>query len=136
MRHRLSSTFVDDVLTWDQVVLISSLIAGYDINFSRWIQAGISKRAFRELNTILFPCLVQRLYDMAGVLFILEVDHGVKANHMANIRLIKDNAKPIVLYRAQPLTSSGVTHFERPFVSVELVNRLYRVEVLIQVASG
>lgn len=36
-RHRLSPTFEDNALTWDRVVLVASLIVGYDIDFTRLI---------------------------------------------------------------------------------------------------
>lgn len=58
MRHRLSHISVDNVLTWDQAVLISSLTNGYDIIFARWIQDDIHEWAFREFIAIPLPYLV------------------------------------------------------------------------------
>lgn len=65
----------DNVLKWNKDVLISKIIVFYDIDFSRWIQAEIHERAFREFTDILFLCVIQILYDEAGVPSIPEVDY-------------------------------------------------------------
>lgn len=55
VKHRLTQTSIDNVFTWDQVVLIVSLIDGYDNDFFWWIRDKIQKRKFYEFITIYFP---------------------------------------------------------------------------------
>lgn len=55
---------------------------------------------------------------------IPEVEHRVKATHMDNIGLIKDDANSLMLHGSQLSISSGMTHFDRPFIFVDHVNRM------------
>lgn len=91
VRRYLCLTSMDNVLTLDRAVLIASFIASYDIKFSRWIWAEIRKGALRELTTLSFSCLGQRLYYVVGVTPITYIDQRVDVTHMENICIIKHN---------------------------------------------
>lgn len=59
VKHHLSMMSVYQILTWDREMLISNFIDGYDIDFARWIQTAIHKRAFNEFTALPFPCLIE-----------------------------------------------------------------------------
>lgn len=61
---------MENILTLDRTMLIASLIAGYDINFFRWICIEIYEREFSDFTALPFPCFMQHLCDAAGVLLI------------------------------------------------------------------
>lgn len=48
-------------------MLIASMMVRYDIDFVAIIQCEIYDRAFGVSTTLLFPYLVQQLYDEASV---------------------------------------------------------------------
>lgn len=120
VRQHLSPTSTENMLTCDRVELIASLIAGYDIDFPRWIRA---EKAFYEFITLPFPCLVQRLCDAAGVPTTLDVDRRFKATSMVNIGFVMNASNPIMIQKAQSFTSSGAVYFEGPFISAKQVER-------------
>lgn len=66
--HCLSPISTNNMLTWDRVILIISLIVGLDIDFARWIQAEIHERAFQKFTILLFPSLVQTLCYAIGTI--------------------------------------------------------------------
>lgn len=58
VRNHLSLTSMDNMFTWARVVLLSILIAAYDIDFARWIRDETHYREFCEFTIVLFPYLV------------------------------------------------------------------------------
>lgn len=64
---------MDNILMPYQLVLISSIIAGYNINFIHYIVEKIHERALRRLASIPFPCLVYLLCIDAGAEIIPNV---------------------------------------------------------------
>lgn len=52
---QLCPTIADNLLTWDGVVLIVSLMAEYDIDFAAIIRYKLHERSFGELSVLLFP---------------------------------------------------------------------------------
>ncbi|KAF3666468.1 hypothetical protein FXO37_10536 [Capsicum annuum] len=58
VRYVLYSTSADNLLTWDGVALIASLMASYDIDFVSILRYEIHERDFSEMTTLPFPCLV------------------------------------------------------------------------------
>lgn len=68
--YRLCPTAAKNLMTWDGAALITSLVAGYDIDFATIIRYQLHEQAFAEPTILPFPCLVQQLCDEAGVLEI------------------------------------------------------------------
>lgn len=54
---------------------------------------------------------------------IPEVGQKIEVTHQTYISFIKDIANSILPYRAHPLSSSGMAHYNRPSILVNLVNR-------------
>ena len=73
VRHCLSPTAADNIVTWDRAVLIAAMIAGYEVDFAWLLQAVMHERAFKVTTTYPFP-----VYD----LFPLQVR---RCTHMARI---------------------------------------------------
>ncbi|KAF3636801.1 hypothetical protein FXO37_25265 [Capsicum annuum] len=84
---------------------IDCLMVGYNIDFTAIIRYEIHERAFGELTTLPFPCLVQQLYNEAGVPKVLGVNLRVKAMGVSQTSLIKDSTNLILAQRnCRPLT--------------------------------
>lgn len=81
MRHRFSAIAVDNVLTWDQVVLTANLIASYGINFARWTQKDIYEKMSYEFTTL--PLLGTKICNMKRVTKIPKVHHRIEATSIA-----------------------------------------------------
>lgn len=60
-------TKVDNALILDQVVLVSIIIAGYDIVFTKWIQQEIHERFFQDITINTLPCMIYSLCNVAGI---------------------------------------------------------------------
>lgn len=54
---------------------------------------------------------------------ILDVDYRVEVTRMEDINIIKDVSTSIMIYQAQLPTLLGTTHFERPFILTEPIER-------------
>uniref|UniRef100_M1DKC2 Integrase core domain containing protein n=1 Tax=Solanum tuberosum TaxID=4113 RepID=M1DKC2_SOLTU len=61
VRNRVSPTKADNQLTWDRAVMVTALVAGVEIDFSRMLLAEIHERAFKTSTTYPFPCLIFQL---------------------------------------------------------------------------
>lgn len=61
VRFCIWSTQADNTLTQIRVMLVASIMVGYDIDFTHCIVAEIHKRAFRRSTTTLFPYLIHML---------------------------------------------------------------------------
>uniref|UniRef100_M1DW71 Integrase core domain containing protein n=1 Tax=Solanum tuberosum TaxID=4113 RepID=M1DW71_SOLTU len=57
VRNRLSQTQADNVVTWDQVLMIATILAGLEIDFARILIEEIHEKAFKTTTTLPFPFL-------------------------------------------------------------------------------
>ena len=67
VRHNLSLANDVNVLTWDKVVFVSSLVTELDIYFSKVLIMVIHERDFKTYTTYPFSCLILQLYKDAEV---------------------------------------------------------------------
>ena len=67
VRHCLSPTVADNIVTWDRVVLIAAMIAGFEVDFAWLLQAVMHERDFKVTTTYPFPCMIFALCRTAGV---------------------------------------------------------------------
>lgn len=56
--HCLYLTVADNILMWDRAVLVASLVARFDIHFSRLLLAFFHARSFKALTTYPFLSLI------------------------------------------------------------------------------
>lgn len=99
----MSPTQADNVVSWDRVVMIASVLVGLEIDFAPILITEIHERAFRITTTVPFPCLIFQLCRDAFV----SVWHCVKlidATKTMDIGLIRDD-----VYLAAPLREPPVT---------------------------
>lgn len=97
--YRLCLAAADNVQTWDRVALIASMMARYDIDFAAIIRRGLLKRAFSGTATLPFLCIIQRLYNEAGVPEIPEVNERVHMMAITQTGKIKDLTYPYLSKR-------------------------------------
>ena len=55
VRHCLSPTAADNIVTWDLAVLMEAMIAGFEVDFSWLLQAVMHERDFKVTTTYSFP---------------------------------------------------------------------------------
>ena len=67
VRHCLSPTAADNVVTWDRAVLMAAMIAGFEVEFAWLLQAVMHERAFKVTTTYPFPCMICSLCWSIGV---------------------------------------------------------------------
>lgn len=123
VQHRLYPTIADNTLTLDRAILVSRILVGYYINFAQWMQDDIHERDFLKITSILFPCLIQRLCDVARVPVLPEIDHCIKLTQVAVIGFIRDDANLVTQKKTQHSTSYRALLFKRPLDSSEQVER-------------
>ena len=63
VRHFLSPTAADNIVTWDRAVLI----AGFEVDLAWLVQAVMHERAFKVTTIYPFPCMIFSLCRSAGV---------------------------------------------------------------------
>ena len=56
--HYLSSTAVDNIVTWNRAVLMAAMIGGFEVDFTWLLQAVMHERAFKVTTTYPFPCMI------------------------------------------------------------------------------
>uniref|UniRef100_M1DUI5 Integrase core domain containing protein n=1 Tax=Solanum tuberosum TaxID=4113 RepID=M1DUI5_SOLTU len=95
---RLSPTQVDNVISWDRVVMLATLVAGLAIGFARILIALIHERAFKTTTTLPFPCLIFHICRAAGVP-IWHSDNLIEATKTVDIGLIKDDTNLAAAWR-------------------------------------
>lgn len=54
VRHRLSLTAFDNILTWDRVVLVATIVSGFEIDFARSLISVIYMRDLKSSTTYPF----------------------------------------------------------------------------------
>ena len=67
VRHYLSHTAADNIVTWDRAVLMEAMIAGFEVDLARLLQAVMHEWTFKATTTYPFPCMVYALCRLAGV---------------------------------------------------------------------
>ena len=67
VRHCLSPTAADNIVTWDRAVLMTAMITGFEVDFSWLLQAVMHERAFKVTTIYPFPCIIFALWRTAGV---------------------------------------------------------------------
>ena len=55
VRHCLSPTGANNIVTWDRAVLMATMIAGFEVDFVWLLQVVMNERAFKV--TITYPFL-------------------------------------------------------------------------------
>ena len=65
--HCLSPTAADNIVTWDRAVLMASMIAGFEVDFTWPLQAVMHDRAFNVATTYPFLCMIFALCRSASV---------------------------------------------------------------------
>ena len=51
VRHCLSPTTVENIVTWDHAVLMAAMVAGFQVDFVLLLQVVIHERAFKSTTT-------------------------------------------------------------------------------------
>ena len=67
VRHCLSPTAADNIVTWDRAVLIEAMIAGFEVDFAWLLQVAMHERALKVITTYPFSCMIFSLCRTAGV---------------------------------------------------------------------
>ena len=58
VRHCLSPTTADNIVTWDRAVLMAAMIAGFEVDFAWLLQVVMHERDFKVITTYPFPCMI------------------------------------------------------------------------------
>ena len=94
VRHCLSLTAADNIVTWDRAILMEVMIAGFEVDFVWLLQAVMHERDFKVTNTYPFSCMIFSLYRSARVpirhIYQLKTPLGT-----VDISLIKDKANEL-----------------------------------------
>uniref|UniRef100_M1D9L6 Integrase core domain containing protein n=1 Tax=Solanum tuberosum TaxID=4113 RepID=M1D9L6_SOLTU len=83
--------WADNVVTWDRVVMLATIMAGLEIDFSHILIAEIHERSFKTTTTLPFPCLIFHFCREASVP-IWHCDRLLKATKTLDIGFIRDDA--------------------------------------------
>ena len=94
VRHYLSPTTADNIVTWDRAVLMAVMIAGFEVDFAWFLQAVMHERAFKVTTTYPSPCMIFSLCRSAGVP-IMRIDYLKTPLGIVNIGLIRDEANEL-----------------------------------------
>ena len=66
VRHCLSSTAADNIVTWDRAVLMAAMIVVFEVDFAWLLKAVMHERDFKVTTTYPFPCMILSLCRSAG----------------------------------------------------------------------
>ena len=94
VRHCLSPTVADNIVTWDRAVLIAAMIDGFEVDFAWLLQAVMHERAFKVTTTYPFPCMIFALCRTAGVP-IWHIDQLKTPQGTIDVGLIRDEANEL-----------------------------------------
>ncbi|TMX01174.1 hypothetical protein EJD97_025003 [Solanum chilense] len=94
VRHCLSPTTADNIVTRDRALLMAVMIAGFEVDFAWLLQAVMHERDFKVSTTYPFPCMIFSLYRSAGVP-IWHVDHLKTPQGTVDVGLIRDEANEL-----------------------------------------
>ena len=94
VRHCLSPTVADNIVSWDRAVLIAAMIAGLDVDFTWLLQAVMHEWSFKVTTTYPFPCMIFALCRTAGVP-ICHIDQLKTQQGTVDVGLIRDEANEL-----------------------------------------
>ncbi|TMW81335.1 hypothetical protein EJD97_010271 [Solanum chilense] len=94
VRHCLSPTAADNIITWDRAELMAAMIAGFEVDFAWLLQAVMHERAFKVTTTYPFPCMIFSLCRSACVP-IWNVDQLKIPQGTVVVGLIRDEANEL-----------------------------------------
>ena len=94
VRHCLSPTAADNIVTWDRAVLMVMMIAGFKVDFAWLLQAVMHERAFKVTTTYPFTCMIFALCWTAGVP-IWHIDQLKTPQGTVDVGLIRDEANEL-----------------------------------------
>ena len=94
VRHCLSPTTTDNIVTWDRAVLMAAMIAGFEVDFAWLLQEVMHEREFKVTTTYPFPCMIFTLCRSAGVP-IWHVDQLKTPQGTIDVVLIRDEANEL-----------------------------------------
>ena len=92
--HCLSAIAADNIVTWDRVVFMAAMIAGFEVDFAWLLQAVMHERDFKVTTTYPFRCMIFSLCRSAGVP-IWHVDQLKTLLGTVDVGLIKDEANDL-----------------------------------------
>ena len=127
VRHCLSPTAADNIVTWDRVVLMAAMIAGFEVYFAWLLQAVMHERAFKVTTTYPFPCMIFALCRSAGVP-IWHINQLKTPLGTVNIGLIRDEANELAPRRGPSL--------ELPPLADDLADTVAQARTATQASSG
>ena len=67
IRHYLSPTAADNIVTCDRAVLMAAMKDGFEVDFAWLLKAVMHERAFKVITTYPFPCMIFSLCRSVGV---------------------------------------------------------------------
>ena len=125
VRHCLSPTAANNIVTWDRVVLMAAMIARFKVDFAWLLQAAMHERSFKVTTTYPFPCMIFSLCRSAGVP-IWHVDHLKIPLGTVDISLIRDEANEFAPRRGP--------HLELPPLGDNLADTVAQARTATQAA--
>ena len=126
VRHYLSPTAADNIVTWDRAVLIEAMIAGFEVDFAWILQTVMHESDFKVTTTYPFPCKIFSLYRSAGVP-IWHIDQLKTPFGTVDISLIRDEANELAPRRGP--------HPELPSLGENLADTVAQARTATQAAS-
>ena len=94
VRHCLSPTAADNIVTWDRTLLIAAMIAEFEVDFAWLLQAVMYEREIKVTTTYPFPCMIFALCRSAGVP-ICHIDQLRTPPGTIDVGLIRDEANEL-----------------------------------------
>ena len=94
VRHCLSPTAADNIVTWDRAVLMVTMIVGFKVDFAWLLQAVMHERAFKVTTSYPVSCMIFSLCRSAGMP-IWHVDQLKTPLGTIDIGLIRDEANEL-----------------------------------------
>ena len=98
VRHCLSTTTANNIVTWDRAVLMAVMIARFELDFACLLQEVIHERSFKVTTTYPFQCVIFSLSKSAGV-SIWHVDQLKTPQGTVDVGLIRDEANGLAPHR-------------------------------------
>ncbi|TMW82926.1 hypothetical protein EJD97_003840 [Solanum chilense] len=126
VRHCLSPTADDNIVTWDRAVLMAAMIAGFEVDFAWLLLALMHERAFKFTTTYPFPCMIFALCRSTGVP-IWHVDQRKTQQGTVDVDLIRDDANELAPRRGP--------HPELPSLADDLGDTVAQARTATQAAS-
>ena len=108
VRHYLSPTAAHNIVTWDRAVLMVTMIAGFEVDFTWLLQEVMHEREFKVTTTYPFPCMKFALCRSAGVP-IWQIDQLKTPQGNVDIGLIRDEANELAPCRGPCLELPPLT---------------------------